>query len=133
MTTNLGYAGQAGQEITLDEMDKKPELIETLKEKKNSEVEYYDTFNNPGDNKGKVILRLFFSRWEDNFLSWLKNLQNLKKFCCKKSLLNAILCCYEFKYSKIRDRYISKLENDALISAVAQKYAINKKKSTILT
>ena len=62
MTTNLGYAGQAGQEITLDEMDKKPELIETLKEKKNSEVEYYDTFNNPGDNKGKVILRLFFTR-----------------------------------------------------------------------
>ena len=49
MTTFLGHrSDQAGQEIVVEDMNKKEVLIATLKGRTTDEVEEYDTFDIPG-------------------------------------------------------------------------------------
>lgn len=50
MTTFLGHrSDQAGQEIVVEDMNKKEVLIATLKGRTTDEVEEYDTFDIPGN------------------------------------------------------------------------------------
>ena len=49
MTTSLGHRlDQAGQEIVVEDMNKKEALVATLKGRTTDEVEEYDTFEIPG-------------------------------------------------------------------------------------
>ena len=52
LATLLGHVdGMSGQEIVIEDLHKKPAMIEALKGKKIDEVEEYDIYDIPGDRR----------------------------------------------------------------------------------
>jgi hypothetical protein len=72
MTTQLGQlASMSGQQITLEDMCKKPDLMATLKAKKNGQPENCDTYEIPGDKRGNTVRVIDICSWQKPFLSTL--------------------------------------------------------------